>query len=160
MHRPNWGTSRITPWWRLRRLSVCPSIQVLPILAFWSHRPFTTISHPPKMCLWNCWCCGHERRIFGGAAKPSRCGRINFCGVWPKNLIPLDIMLSVEAFGKVWSWSEKVDRAGRTYQVRPHLPTDMPRVKIFCEAYFLHPDSELGKWYVHFDFLDKPVTMV
>jgi hypothetical protein len=31
------------------------------------------------------------------------------------DLVPLDIMLVVEAFGKVWCWSEEVDWSGRTY---------------------------------------------
>jgi hypothetical protein len=37
-----------------------------------------------------------------GAAGPRRCDQTNFCGVWPMDLVPLHIMLSVEAFGKVW----------------------------------------------------------
>jgi hypothetical protein len=37
-----------------------------------------------------------------GAVGPHWCGRTNFCVVWPMDLVPLDIMLSVEAFGKVW----------------------------------------------------------
>jgi hypothetical protein len=41
-------------------------------------------------------------------------------GAWPMDLVPLDIMLGVEAFGKVWCWSEEVDRSGRTYP-RPVL---------------------------------------
>jgi hypothetical protein len=37
-----------------------------------------------------------------GAAEPSSCGRTDFCGVWPMDVVPLDIMLSVKVFGKVW----------------------------------------------------------
>jgi hypothetical protein len=50
-----------------------------------------------------------------GAAEPSSCGRTDFCGVWPMDVVPLDIMLSVKVFGKVWYWSEEVGRSGRTY---------------------------------------------
>jgi hypothetical protein len=75
MHRRCCGTSSITPWWRLWQLSVGPSIQVLPTIAFWSNRPFTSVSHASNLCLWDCCWCGSERRILGGAARPRRCGQ-------------------------------------------------------------------------------------
>jgi hypothetical protein len=50
-----------------------------------------------------------------GVTGPRRCDQNNFCGVYPMDLVPLHIMLSVEAFGKVWCWSEEVDRSCRTY---------------------------------------------
>jgi hypothetical protein len=53
---------------------VGPSIQVLPTITFLSNRPFTGVSHPSKVCLWDCLCRGPERRILGGAVGPSRCG--------------------------------------------------------------------------------------
>jgi hypothetical protein len=50
-----------------------------------------------------------------GVARPGWCGRtwlvwpdlggaagLTFFGVWPMDLVPLDIILSVESFGKVW----------------------------------------------------------
>jgi hypothetical protein len=49
----------------------------------------------------------NPRCVFGivGAGDPTGgfwVVRSNLVGVWPMDLVPLDIMLSVEAFGNVW----------------------------------------------------------
>jgi hypothetical protein len=54
-------------------------------------------------------CMSSIQGVFVGLLVPwtreedfERCGRTNFCGICPMDLVPLDIMVSVEAFGKVW----------------------------------------------------------
>jgi hypothetical protein len=73
----------ITPWWRLRQLSVGPSIQVLPILAFWSNRHGINVSRPSKTCPWDCWCRGPETWHLVGAGAPRGTAGPSPGQVWP-----------------------------------------------------------------------------